>query len=149
MEREESLSEEVMNKMKTLEQQLYQIGLLFLIIGSIGVFIYFQWVLPNVKMPPCIIYTYFGFYCPGCGGTRAISALLEGNIFLSLWYHPLVLYTLVIFGGFMLTQTLERLHVGKIKGWKFHGWHMYGALIVMTGNFIIKNLLLYFFNYRM
>ena len=26
---------------------------------------------------PCTLYTWTGFYCPGCGGTRAIIALAK------------------------------------------------------------------------
>ena len=58
------------------------------------------------------------------------------------WYHPLVTYTVVIFGGFMLSQTLARLHIGRIKGWRFHEWHLYAAVGIMIGNFILKNILL-------
>ena len=85
---------------------------------------------------------YLGFYCPGCGGTRAVSALLTGHPLSATWYHPLVTYTVVIFGGFMLSQTLARLHIGGIKGWRFHEWHLYAAVGIMIGNFILKNILL-------
>lgn len=44
---------------------------------------------------PCLFHTLTGAYCPGCGGTRAMTALLEGNVFLSFCYHPLVLYLAV------------------------------------------------------
>ena len=37
----------------------------------------------------------------------------------------------------MLTQTLARLHIGGIKGWKFHEWHLYAAVAIMIGNFIL------------
>ena len=70
------------------------------------------------------------------------SALLAGHPLSATWYHPLVTYTVVIFGGFMLTQTLARLHIGGIKGWKFHEWHLYAAVAIMIGNFILKNILL-------
>ena len=75
---------------------------------------------------------------PGCGGTRAVSALLTGHPLLATWYHPLVTYTVVIFGGFMLSQTLARLHIGRIKGWRFHEWHLYAAVGIMIGNFILR-----------
>ena len=42
----------------------------------------------------------------------------------------------------MLTQTLARLHIGGIKGWKFHEWHLYAAVAIMIGNCILKNILL-------
>ena len=39
-----------------------------------------------------------------------------------------------------MTQTLARLHIGGIKGWKFHEWHLYAAVAIMIGNFILKNI---------
>ena len=42
----------------------------------------------------------------------------------------------------MLSQTLARLHIGRIKGWRFHEWHLYAAVGIMIGNFILKNILL-------
>ena len=50
--------------------------------------------------------------------------------------------TIIIFGGFMISQTLARLHFGKVKGWRFHEWHLYAAVAIMIGNFILKNILL-------
>ena len=35
-------------------------------------------------LPPCYSYTLFNFHCPGCGTTRAVLALLDGDILLSL-----------------------------------------------------------------
>lgn len=135
-----------MKRQKTLEDRLYVVGWIFLLAGSIGIFIYLQLLLPNVPSPPCVFFHILGIYCPGCGGTRALNALLHGRLLLSLWYHPLVLYTVVIFGGFMLTQTMERIHIKGVKGWKFHNWHMYAAVVILAANWGIKNFLLHFCN---
>lgn len=127
-------------KEKTLEERLYLLGLVFLVSGVISIVIYFNVIIPEIK--PCLLLTTLGLYCPGCGGTRAVEALFHGQLLTSLWYHPLVLYTVVIYGGFMLTNTMEHFHILHIKGWKFHSWHMYGALAIVMGNWIIKNILL-------
>lgn len=37
---------------------------------------------------------------------------------------------------------VSRLHIGRIKGWRFHEWHLYAAVGIMIGNFILKNILL-------
>ena len=110
--------------------------------GSIGIFLYLHIVVPWIDGYTCVVYRLLGIYCPGCGGTRAVSALLGGHLLLATWYHPLVTYTIAIFGGFMLSQTLARLHIGRIRGWRFHEWHLYGAVAIMIGNFILKNILL-------
>lgn len=42
---------------------------------------------------PCLFHLATGYYCPGCGGTRAIASLLHGQLFCSFLYHPVILYT--------------------------------------------------------
>ncbi len=112
-------------------------GVIFLIPAAL--FYHYVW-LDKIHLP-CVLNAFFGIYCPGCGGTRAVEALLHGHILLSLWYHPLVLYTAVLGGGFMITQTLARLKVPHIKGWRFHDWYLYGAAGILFGNCILKNVL--------
>ncbi len=131
---------------KTLEEQLYYVGLALLALGCILILIYTKIILPNITPPPCILWTVLGVYCPGCGGTRAVEALFRGQLLQSLWYHPLVLYTAVLFGGFMLTQTLERIPPFPVKGWKFHNWYLYVALSIVLINWIVKNILLFGFD---
>ena len=45
-------------------------------------------VLPSF---PCVLYMALGIYCPGCGGTRALRALLGGHFIRSLRYNPAVI----------------------------------------------------------
>lgn len=130
----------------TLEEQLYKIGLVFLVVGGILMFLYIKVLLPILPSIPCVFWDRLGVYCPGCGGTRAVQALFQGRLLASLWYHPLVMYTVLVFGGFMLTNTLERWHVLNIKGWKFHDWYLYVALVIVVVNFILKNALLMAFH---
>ncbi len=134
-----------MRTARSLEGQLYRIGLISLIAGFLLVLGYLHFMVPKYTFP-CVILNLFGVYCPGCGGTRAVEALLQGDFLLSLWYHPMVLYGAVVFTGFMGTQTLEKLHIGRIKGWKFHTWYLYGAVAIVMGNWILKNILLLVFH---
>lgn len=130
-----------MKKQDGLEDGLFKAGLAALAAGIPGVALYYGVILKRFQMPPCMLFTFLHVYCPGCGGTRAVGAILHGHILESVWYHPLVPYTGIIFGGFMLTQGLERLGVRHVRGWKYHDWHLYGALVVSAGNFLMKNLL--------
>ena len=135
-----------MTQQERLDQQLYRIGLAAMVLGGLFVWIFFWWIWPNANIPPCVLYQYLGIYCPGCGGTRAVWALLHGHILKSLWLHPLVPYSAFLFGGFMLTQTLEKLHFGRVKGWHFHNWYLYGAVGIIFLNWILKNILRLFFD---
>lgn len=124
------------------EDMLYKLGWLFLVLGCAGWLFFRNVLVPLLPDMSCVFLQVAGIYCPGCGGTRAIDALLKGQLLLSFWYHPLVLYTVVIFGGFMLTNTLHRLHIPWVNGWEYHPWHFYGALVVLGVNWVIKNILL-------
>lgn len=97
---------------------------------------------------PCPFYVLMGYYCPGCGGTRAIRYFLTGHFFKSLRYHPLIPYIGVGGTVFMVTHTLERITKGRIKGIKFRNWYVYimGGILVLQ--FVIKNGLVYFWGYH-
>lgn len=126
---------------RDLETELYHLGLVFAAAGAVIGMVYCFFLQGRLPQIPCILSEVFGLYCPGCGGTRALTALIHGRILLSVWYHPLILYSAVIMGGFMLTQGLHRLGLKRVKGWKFHNWYLYGAVILLVVNCIIKNML--------
>lgn len=126
----------------TPEERLYNLALILCLAGGVLFILYCKVLMPVLPAMPCVLWEMLGIYCPGCGGTRAVLALFHGQILKSLWYHPLVLYTVVILGGFMLTHTMEKLHVLHIKGWKFHDWYLYVALGIVITNWVLKNVLL-------
>lgn len=129
-----------MNK-KSLEDELFRIGLVFLLSGIAALAIYYIWLKPILPQIPCFFSNVWGIYCPGCGGTRAAAALVRGQLIKSFWYHPLVPYSVIIGGGFMLTQGLHRMGIKRIKGWRYHNWYLIGFVILFVCNFLIKNLL--------
>lgn len=123
----------------TLEKGMYLLGILSLILG-IPFLILFHREMQNETLPACYILEYLGFYCPGCGGSRAVKALLDGKFLLSLYYHPVVIYTAAIYLVFMASQTLHIISHGKVKGIRFHYWFLYGALVIIIINFLVKNI---------
>ena len=54
----------------------------------------------GIPVWPCFLNSLTGLPCPGCGMTRAVTALLHGNWTLAMTYHPLSPGYLVI--GFLL-----------------------------------------------
>lgn len=61
---------------------------------------------------PCGLKTYFHLYCPGCGGTHAVDALLHLRLIESFFYNPLVLYmaACVVYYWVKFTICLVRQH---------------------------------------
>ena len=94
---------------------------------------------------PCPFQRFTGLYCPGCGGTRALKALLHGDLLLSLQYHPLVLYTAVVVAAELLSLAVAR--VTKNPRWYLghETLFVYIAAGIIVVNWIGKNVLLVFF----
>lgn len=131
---------------RTEEDILYGIGLAALILVLFGALVcaVFRY---DPREPlfgiACGFRVATGFYCPGCGGTRAVYAILQGQFLKSLYCHPAVLPTLLFYLIFMGSHTLGRLFPhGKIRGIKYR--HLYTFFIVglLLFNFLLKNVLL-------
>ncbi len=47
-------------------------------------------------LPPCYLYSHFGLYCPACGNTRSVAALLEGDLSLAIQFNIVPIILLLI-----------------------------------------------------
>ena len=47
-------------------------------------------------MRPCLLYSLTGFFCPGCGGTRSVVALVHGRFLVCAVDYPLVAYPVLM-----------------------------------------------------
>jgi hypothetical protein len=75
------------------------------------IFLYFHNPIGNSLFPKCIFLKFTGFYCPGCGATRATYYLLHGNILKAFSYNQLY----VLFLPFMVYLYILNLGI-KING---------------------------------
>lgn len=122
------------------------ICLLFLIPACILLYRWLQVQFPLFRLP-CLLHTLTGYYCPGCGGTRAVYALLHLHPIRSFLYHPLVPYAAAIYGWFMLSQTIERLTRHRLHiGMRAHAGWLWGALAIVIVNVLVRNGALFFFH---
>jgi len=87
-----------------------------------------------------------GFYCPGCGGTRAFFAFLRGRFVKSFLYHPVVPYMGVLYIVFMLRGALHFLSKGRFAFMRFREGYIYAAVAIILIQFVIKNVYLLFFH---
>ena len=94
-------------------------------------------------LPPlsfCLFFRVTGFYCPGCGGTRACMSLLSGHPVQSFIYHPFVLYS----AACLLYYAVRFLYYGITKKGRpvFRPVLLWIALGIVGFNWILKNALL-------
>lgn len=101
---------------------------------------------------PCLFRFFTGLYCPGCGGTRAVKALLSGQILRSLYFHPFVLYIVAMAAAETAFWIDGQLRPSAKKTFGFsrriRRWAI-GALTVVLINWIVKNAVLIFFGIAM
>ena len=90
---------------------------------------------------PCPVQALTGLYCPGCGGQRAVKALLGGNLLSSLYYHPVILPAALYLTFYLLSQSVNRLTKGKTRALCFKSWHLYVLLGLLLLQWIVKNVL--------
>lgn len=89
----------------------------------------------------CYIRTKFGIYCPGCGGTRAFTALLHGDIIKSLKYNPITLFFFIDL-ILMLLIDLYKKKFKKYKIAKFRLWINIVFLAYIIVYFLYRNFML-------
>jgi hypothetical protein len=101
------------------------------------------WKIMKGQMP-CVFQELTGLYCPGCGGTRAVKALLKGDVITSILYHPLILYVVFVSVLFIFSYLIY----AKTKNPKFRlhfdNKYAYIGIGIIVINFVIKNYYLIF-----
>ena len=109
---------------KTTEDQLYVMG------WSILAMVVFLMVLLKILhlsladiLPGCILYRVTGWYCPGCGGTRALGGYAGGVTMRN-------------------SQTVEKLTHSRIRiGMKYHDRYLGILLAILVLHCVIRNVL--------
>ncbi len=126
-----------------VSRKLFYIGLLA---GGLGLLaaqiLLFLRVDLREILPPCSLYSMTGLYCPGCGGTRACYALLQGHLLDSVRAHPLVLYLAAGYMVYMVSHLLDILTKGKIRGCYFCPYYWYVGVGILLLQFAVKDIAL-------
>lgn len=134
----------------TVEAVFFRIGIVFAVIVVLTAILYF--IFPKaftMFIFPCFFHEMTGLYCPGCGGTRAVRALLNGNIVKSFLYNPIVMYFAVFYVWFMVSHTLCHFTGGRVKGLKYRHSYLIFAFVILMINCVIRNILLVKYGIRL
>ena len=101
-------------------------------------------MIPTWFQMPCLFQMMTVLYCPGCGGTRAVRALLSGHPVLSFLYHPVVPYMASVAVWAAASWILYFATGNRRFRPELDDRIAYAAAGIVILNFIIKNGLLVF-----
>lgn len=121
------------------DEMLYRILILFILFAALFTAGIYFLGLEDVFMTECPFWRLTGLYCPGCGGTRALRALIKGQIVQSIRIHPLVPYLagfLVVFTG---SHTLKHISGGRVRGVHYRSCYLCIGAVILVINCIVKN----------
>ena len=126
-----------MKKIKTT----YLAILITYILLLIAIVSYMLFLKNFITIPACPILKYLGFYCPACGGTRAVISLYHFHIIDSFLYNPIVIYTFITTTLYLIIETINLIFKKSISlPWKIL---IYVGLAIFIINWIIQNIILF------
>lgn len=97
--------------------------------------------------PPCLFRSCTGFYCPGCGTTRALHALVHGNFGEAFGLNPLIVLLLPFLGYYLISYAF----FGARRGRPMFGslaspfWGQL-AFVTILAYWVLRNIPLYPFS---
>jgi hypothetical protein len=96
--------------------------------------------------PPCPFQALTGYFCPGCGTTRALHALVHGHLGEALGLNPLMVLMLPFLGYSLLSYVAFGVRGRPLSGivvsplW---GWLVFWAILAY---WVLRNIPLYPFS---
>lgn len=65
--------------------------------------------------PRCPIYTYLHVFCPGCGATRALAAILHGHLHEAVRWNALFIALLPFLAGYAMVCCSRAFRTGEFR----------------------------------
>lgn len=124
-----------------IAKRLKKLALLVLVLAGLGAGgLVLFWAGLGV---PCLFHTVTGLYCPGCGGTHLVAALVQGNFAAALRANPAFFVLSPAFAFLAVRLTARWVRTGTIAPTRAERvllWCCIGALVVFG---ILRNLPFY------
>ena len=97
------------------------------------------YVIDNITFPECTFHKFTGMYCPGCGDTRAVIALVHGDILLSMRQNVLVVVIIVSL-IILYIELVFRAFGKKIRSPIRNYYFLVGVLIFVAVYTVARNI---------
>lgn len=92
---------------------------------------------------PCYFKEVTHFYCPACGGTRSVKALLHFQIQRAFLCNPTVIYGVVIVIWCLIWMLAKKIFHKEIRILKPGLWMLVLGIFLFFGIDIIRNIMVY------
>ena len=106
---------------------------------SVGLLYYFAVRLLGFGIP-CPTYQFMGIYCPGCGTTRMLSALISFDFASAFKYQPVMLCSLLPLSFCFGASAVKYIKDGTKSLSRWQSAILYGVITVLVVFCIIRNL---------
>ena len=110
--------------------------------AAFGAIAWLLWRFPPASSrfyPRCPVYENFHIYCPGCGGTRAVSALLHGRLMEAFHLNPLVVLLLPLVLAFAAVAWFRAIRDTEFRWPDVHEIWVKVALAAAIAFMVIRN----------
>ena len=104
--------EESLKRYKTYQKVLV---ILLPLVSIAALWLLAHFSLKYVMLPECQFYKWTGLYCPGCGDTRAVIALMNGDILLSLRQNALIVVLILVLAALYIELLLKVVFEKRFK----------------------------------
>lgn len=93
------------------------------------------------RISSCIMHNLLHIYCPLCGGTRAMIALVQGHVWQSLCYNPLSAY---LSAGFLYFDIVAAIRIQKDHPTPLSipKWYWIVGIVMAVLVFLVRNVAL-------
>ncbi len=136
--------------MNDTDKTLYGLGLIF---SGIALISFTILNISNISISqlalPCLFRLVTGFYCPGCGSTRAFFCLIHFKLLQAIYFNPGFVFSFIYISLYMITNTIQLLSKNHFKiGLKYKHRYLIIWVVLLLANCIIKNILLICFSIK-
>lgn len=123
------------DKMKRYKH--YQKVLICIFPFALALILFFaiRFVADNFTLPGCITNVVLGIYCPGCGMTRSVIALVHGDVFLSIRQNAFAVFAVILFAVFYIEFALRAL--GFNVRFPIHSEKLLYVILIIAGIYCV------------
>lgn len=93
--------------------------------------------------PKCLFHLLTGMHCPGCGATRAVGALVQGDLPQALAYNVLLVVFLPVIVVAGYRQARQLWTGAPARGWRLSFWMSYAVMGLIVAYWFLRNVPMY------